>query len=224
MGFASTLLKLLGLDLDFGVDLENESISRITDRLYVGSRPEPTDLDRLKREGITHVVSCLEAHELESVAFLSSELDTLAVPLRDGMDQDIAASFPSFFDFVSRVEGKVLVHCQAGVSRSATLATAWLMRSRQKRFFEAFQQVRNQRPGVLPNIGFASQLQHLEHALVPEQPGPSSLARYLREICRAPVETPVLHEALVDNNYDAPRALRAIFGGEIPRVVQGARF
>lgn len=225
VSIASRLLGLLGLDFDFGVPLQNESFSRITESLYVGARPEPKDLDRLRHEGITHVVSCLEEHELRSVEFLSAELDTLGIPLRDGMDQDIAASFPAFFDFASRVEGKMLVHCQAGVSRSATFATALLMKSEQQTFFEAFHDLRKARPGVLPNIGFASQLQKLEHSLVPNQAlEPSSLTRYLCEICRAPVEAPILQEALERHDYDAPRALRAIFGGEIPRVVQGVRF
>jgi hypothetical protein len=51
----------------------------------------------------------------------------------------------------------------------------------------------------------------------------SSLAQYLHRICNAPVEIEVLQAALERQRYDAPTALRMIFGGEIPRVVQGVR-
>ena len=53
--------------------------------------------------------------------------------------------------------------------------------------------------------------------------GVSSLAKYLRDVCMAPIETETLESVLRDHDYDAVRAIRAIFGGEIPRVVQGAR-
>ena len=76
------------------------------------------------------------------------------------------------------------------------------------------------------NIGFASQLQRLEYALHPELRARgelSSLARYLRQICNVPAEVALLQEALERHDCDALRAIRAIFGDDIPRVVQGVR-
>jgi len=92
-------------------------------------------------------------------------------------------------------------------------------------FFDALCRVRAKRIQVLPNIGFASQLQRLEHELQPRSMTriPSSLAEYLHQTCNAPVEIEVLQSALERHRYDAPAALRAIFGGEIPRVIQGVR-
>lgn len=90
-------------------------------------------------------------------------------------------------------------------------------------FLDAYMLLREKRPGVLPNIGFASQLQHLEHERRSERPELSSLARYLRDIACAPVPIEELQEVLERHDYNAPKALRAIFADEIPRVVQGAR-
>lgn len=116
------------------------------------------------------------------------------------------------------------MHCEAGVSRSGALATAWLMRAERLSFWTAVGRVRARRPRVLPNVGFASQLQALERRLgIAAPPGPSSLARYLRTRCCVPAEIEVIDELLVQHEGHAPRALRALFGGEIPRVVQGAR-
>ena len=231
MDLTSRLLALLGLELDFSISLSGESLSRITETLYVGARPRPGDVAELKDAGITHVVSCLEEAELAKLRLAGLDVQTLGIAVRDGMDQDIAASFPQLFEFASRAGedagSRLLVHCEAGVSRSATLATALLMKSERQTFFEAFGQLRAKRAGVLPNIGFASQLQRLEHALYPDRRAGhelSSLARYLREVCQVPIEVELLQEVLEQHDYDAARAIRAIFGGEIPRVVQGVRF
>ena len=224
------LLALVGLDVDFSIDMRGEPFHLIDESVYVGSCPTPERVPQLEAAGITHVVSCRREDERAQVAFLSEHFHVLFLPMHDGMHEDIAAVFPAFFDFASVVEStpgaRLLVHCQAGVSRSGTLATALHMRSQRRSFFDAVTHVRTKRPAVLPNIGFASQLQALEHTLRPDArpPGvPSSLARYLREVCCVPAEVDVIQDMLERHHHHAPTAIRAIFGGEIPRVVQGVR-
>ena len=176
-------------------------------------------------------MSCLAEDYRPRVAFLANDFECLFLPLRDGIHEDIASSFAPFFDFAGQVrnahdEAKLLVHCEVGVSRSATLATALVMSSEGKSLFDAFSEVRCKRPEVLVNIGFASQLQRLEHTLSPglrDDSQLSSLARYLKQVCSVPAEAELLQEMLARHDYDAPRALRSLFDNEIPRVVQGVR-
>ncbi|MCO4769009.1 MAG: dual specificity protein phosphatase family protein [Deltaproteobacteria bacterium] len=214
---------------DFSIDLTDAPFNRVADGVYVGARPQPAGLQALEEAGITHVISCLEETERGSVAFLRERFETVFIPVRDSIDSDIAASFPEAFAFASRAQASpskagLLVHCAVGVSRSATVATALVMQRQALTFLDAYRSVRAGRPKVLPNIGFASQLQRLEHSMHAETRGElSSLARYLREVCNVPVEIEVLQEMLERHDYDAPRAIRAIFGGDIPRVVQGVR-
>ncbi|MBW2508347.1 MAG: dual specificity protein phosphatase family protein [Deltaproteobacteria bacterium] len=227
---ADRVLSGLGLGLDFSVDLSESFFSEITSNLYLGARPNQDRVDELKGAGITHVVSCLMEDDRAQMSFLEQDFQHLFLGVHDGIDEDVAETFSQFFDFAeaaraSDEKAKLFVHCEVGVSRSATLAIAWLMKTEGLRFFDALCRVRTKRFQVLPNIGFASQLQRLEHEL---QPGsmteaPSSLAKYLHEICNAPVEIEVLQSALERQSYDAPAALRMIFDGEIPRVVQGVR-
>ncbi len=220
----------LGLGLDFSVDLRGASFSQITQTLYLGARPNQARVQELKEAGVTHVVSCLMEDERSQVAFLRRDFHHLFLGVHDGMHHDIAETFSHFFDFAEAAttrdsNAKLFVHCEVGVSRSATLAIAWLMKTEDMGFFDALCRVRSKRIQVLPNIGFASQLQRLEHELQPRSAtnAPSSLAQYLHGICNVPVEIDVLQSALERHQYDAPAALAAIFGGEIPRVVQGVR-
>ncbi len=227
----SRVLELLGLDLDFSINIGRDLFNQITEDLYLGARPEPAQTPALKEAGITHVVSCLNEDARDKVAFLEEAFRALYIPMRDGIHEDIAAAFPTFFSFIRAARAqapsaKIFVHCEAGVSRSATLVTAQLMQQTRKPFFSAFRDVRAKRAEVLPNIGFASQLQRLELDLLPKKRddrGLSSLARYLREVCLVPVEVETLQDALLHHDYDALKAIQAIFGEELPRVVQGVR-
>ncbi len=227
---ADRVLSRLGLGLDFSVDLRESFLSPITRTLYLGARPDRERVQELKGAGVTHVVSCLMEDERSQMAFLQQDFHHLFLGVRDGIHQDIAGTFPQFFDFAAAAtcsdpKAKLLVHCEVGVSRSATLVIALLMKTEAMSFFDALCRVRSKRIQVLPNIGFASQLQRLEHELQARSAtnGPSSLAQYLHGICNAPVEIEVLESALQRHRYDGPAALRMIFGGEIPRVVQGVR-
>ena len=227
---ADLVLSRLGLGLDFSVDLRGSFLSQITRSLYLGARPSRERVQELKAAGVTHVVSCLTDHDRSQMTFLQQDFRHLFLGVHDGMQHDIAGTFSQFFDFAAAAtdsdpEAKLFVHCEVGVSRSPTLVIALLMKTEGMSFFDAFCRVRSKRIQILPNIGFASQLQRLEHELQPRPvaPVPSSLAQYLHRICNAPVNIEVLQSALERNDYDAPAALRMIFGAEIPRVVQGVR-
>lgn len=97
----------------------------------------------------------------------------LYIPLKDSLDADAAAHIPMCVAFIQRAllrnEG-ILVHCRAGVSRSATMVIAYLMlngvhvqRPGNCSFDEAFEIVHRKRPIVNPNLAFGSTLRALEN-------------------------------------------------------------
>lgn len=211
-------------------DLYLQAFSEITPNLLVGRLPTPEGVAQLQGRGVTHVVSCVQPGKRSDVEFLEHHFDHLFLPAHDEMRQDMRKTFDQFFAHVdeARINDpvmKVLVHCEVGVSRSASLAIALVMRDQGLSFLDGYALVRSKRIQALPNIAFASQLQHLEHELRPElaAASPSSLATYLTRYCSAPGEVAELQQALERHGYDATAALRSIYGGEIPRVVQGVR-
>ncbi len=65
-------------------------------------------------------------------------------------------------DSVKQSGGRVLVHCQAGISRSATICLAYLMHTRRVRLDEAFDFVKQRRQVISPNLSFMGQLLQFE--------------------------------------------------------------
>ena len=68
-----------------------------------------------------------------------------------------------FFTDEARVRDcGVLVHCYAGVSRSATVTVAYIMKHLKMPLNEAYQFVKNKRPVISPNLNFMGHLLNYE--------------------------------------------------------------
>lgn len=72
--------------------------------------------------------------------------------------------FKNCCDFIDQniTSGNVLVHCQAGVSRSATIVIAYIMKKNKIKSKAALEFVQEKRPIVGPNDGFLEQLKSWE--------------------------------------------------------------
>ncbi|CAF3653948.1 unnamed protein product [Rotaria socialis] len=82
----------------------------------------------------------------------------------------ISSYFPSLTDKIhahltANKQNKVLVHCMAGISRSATIVCAYLMRYMNMSLREAYLLCKKNRPICFPNLGFWSQLITYENQL-----------------------------------------------------------
>ena len=65
-------------------------------------------------------------------------------------------------DSVKQRGGRVFVHCQAGISRSATICLAYLMHTQRVKLDEAFDFVKQRRHVISPNLAFMGQLLQFE--------------------------------------------------------------
>ncbi|KAG8347652.1 putative dual specificity protein phosphatase [Trypanosoma vivax] len=101
----------------------------------------------------------------------------LTISLDDIEEADIQCTFEEAINFidesVTNAKG-CLVHCFAGLSRSATTVIAYLMMRQGMRVHEAYSVTKQGRPSIFPNKGFLKQLFELDAKLFPDQE-PSSL-------------------------------------------------
>jgi len=143
---------------------------RITmDGLYLGSMDAANNLEVLQQKGITHILMVGEGLEPSLVNY---GFKYMHIKVDDVPEEDLVAHFPKAFEFIDQVctgdnaictqGGGVLVHCVAGVSRSATVCIGWLMCRRGYHLDEARKIVHAARPWILPNKGFMLQLQELQ--------------------------------------------------------------
>jgi len=149
--------------------------TRVTDRLWLGSCYDATDVEFLRGEGITHVVNCADRlPRFETYTVKDSDLRAWIVLNADD-DPDypiLERHLDSVTEFIDTAllepDSKVLVHCRAGVNRSATLVLAYaaLVGSRGdtravgrlEAFANVFEHVMERRPMILSNEGFYKQL------------------------------------------------------------------
>lgn len=77
--------------------------------------------------------------------------------------------FLTIYDFiclqVALSGGKTLVHCVAGISRSASVCIAYLMKYHGLSLLEAYNDVKLKRPLIRPNCAFFKQLMKYENSL-----------------------------------------------------------
>ncbi|KAJ2084763.1 tyrosine protein phosphatase yvh1 [Coemansia sp. S142-1] len=133
-------------------------MDQIVDGLYVGSAMAESDKAKLKEAGITHILSVARhyppSHPNDFI-YMSVEIDDLP-------EENIIQFFPETNSFTSSVlesGGRMLVHCMAGQSRSATVAAAYLMQRDTLTAEVAIANIKDKRPQIYPNSGFLDQLQ-----------------------------------------------------------------
>ncbi|KAL7390253.1 hypothetical protein ABVT39_017933 [Epinephelus coioides] len=146
-------------------DAENAVVSPILPFLFLGNERDAQDLDLLLRLNIGYVVNVTTHLPLYHV---NSGLRYKRLPATDNSKQNLRQYFEEVFEFIEEAyqSGQgVLVHCQAGVSRSATIVIAYLMKHTLMTMTDAYKYVRSRRPVVSPNLNFMGQLLEFERDL-----------------------------------------------------------
>ncbi|CAF0731919.1 unnamed protein product [Adineta ricciae] len=140
------------------------SADKIDDHLWLGDIDSSENHQALDDLQITHILTVLD---------FCPEHDQAAKRIRkhvhayDFHTADLIGEFESCYQFIDQAvnnDQNVLIHCHAGMSRSATIACAYLMKKYNLSYETALEQLRMKRPCVCPNPGFANQLR-LYHSM-----------------------------------------------------------
>ncbi|KAK2184085.1 hypothetical protein NP493_283g03021 [Ridgeia piscesae] len=138
--------------------------------IFLGDVSIAKDKEGLRRIGVTHVLNAAQGRKFNQIdtddAFYSDiGVAFLGIPAIDVFGFKMSKYFATATDFIENAlcseGGKVLVHCQQGLSRSSSLVLAFLMLKRGLRAVDACTTLRQIRP-VMPNDGFLEQLAALD--------------------------------------------------------------
>ena len=178
--------------------------------LLLGSEAVSRSAPGLSRAGVRCIVNCagnsvpLEAPVREGLGIaLSEHLDFVDKARVEG--QDNLALIERGCDAVLQAfalgapggggGNNVLVHCVAGVSRSASVCIAFLVKHRGRTLLEAASQVKAARAVVFPNAGFWRALRELEHRVRGEVTVPEELVERFHPKEAYPVSTHIFGDS-----------------------------
>ncbi|XP_017727397.1 PREDICTED: dual specificity protein phosphatase 13 isoform X3 [Rhinopithecus bieti] len=146
-------------------------IDEVWPSLFLGDAYAARDKSKLTQLGITHVVNAAAGKfQVDTGAkfYRGMSLEYYGIEADDNPFFDLSVYFLPVARYIraalSIPQGRVLVHCAMGISRSATLVLAFLMIYENMTLVEAIQTVQAHR-NICPNSGFLRQLQVLDNRL-----------------------------------------------------------
>ncbi|KAH3850690.1 dual specificity protein phosphatase 10-like [Dreissena polymorpha] len=145
--------------------IETATASQILPFLYLGNERDAANLQRLNDLGVTYVLN-VTSHLPQH--FENHGIRYKRIPASDSGQQNLRQYFEEagcFIDEAREAGAKLLVHCQAGVSRSATITISFLLQHSRMSMTDAYRYVKSKRPIISPNFNFMGQLLDFEQAL-----------------------------------------------------------
>lgn len=157
-------------------ELSGFSPSKITESIWLGSYKDSSYHDELTKLGITHILNVAKecSHDNGVQNIIVKKFNIV-----DHSDSNIHLIFDEAHKFINEClesKGKILIHCQQGISRSTTVLISYLMKygfiSLDNTKYEpsgsyesVSQYVRSCRSIVSPNLGFVFTLCEFEKEL-----------------------------------------------------------
>lgn len=166
----------LVVNKDFSQCAEVHSYDEVYPGVILGDAKIAMDKATIGQLGVTHILNAAMGQKFNQINTSKHYYHDLSLQFYGINAIDIAGFklykfFEAAAEFIENAlqsKGKVLVHCQQGLSRSATLVLAFLVTNRHVTLEEAVSMVRKHRP-VRPNDGFLKQLCDLNNQLYSRQ-------------------------------------------------------
>ncbi|XP_011015549.1 PREDICTED: putative dual specificity protein phosphatase DSP8 isoform X1 [Populus euphratica] len=127
---------------------------RVDQFILLGAVPFPTDVRRLKKLGVSGVVTLNESYEtlVPTSLYHAHDIDHLVIPTRDYLFAPSFTDICQAVDFIHKnasLGRTTYVHCKAGRGRSTTIVLCYLVEHRHMLPKAAYEHVRSIRPRVL---------------------------------------------------------------------------
>ena len=155
------LINMIQLSSTIKILKDDNAPIEIIPHLYLGSIGSASNLKQLQNCKITQIVCC--ARGIKN--FFPDKFKYLNLDILDSEKVDIKKYFEESYKFIDEGinnNGKVLIHCHAGISRSSTILIAYIMKNKKMKLDKVLELLRTKREKVNPNSGFIEQLKEYE--------------------------------------------------------------
>lgn len=154
---AGSVVHLRPNEYGFVVDTKPDDVPvLIVDSLYIGAQDCVAG----------HILKSYDIRNVVSVGIeINIDCRYMYVDCLDLPESDIKPVLNKCLPFIKECmdfKENILVHCNAGVSRTSMVAIAYLMLYKSMNYMEAYSLVKEKRPAVQPNVGFVRQLKLLK--------------------------------------------------------------
>ncbi|XP_032214649.1 dual specificity protein phosphatase 8 isoform X2 [Mustela erminea] len=140
-------------------------LTRILPHLYLGSQKDVLNKDLMTQNGISYVLNA--SNSCPKPDFIC-ESRFMRIPVNDSYCEKLLPWLDKSIEFIDKAKlssCQVIVHCLAGISRSATIAIAYIMKTMGMSSDDAYRFVKDRRPSISPNFNFLGQLLEYERSL-----------------------------------------------------------
>ncbi|CAD8124840.1 unnamed protein product [Paramecium sonneborni] len=130
-------------------------------QLYLGNINAANDIKYLREHSINAIVAVIDTSEIR----IDPTMTRLWIMAEDAENFDLYRYFDECANFIrDHIKNtNVFVHCYAGISRSASVVIAYMIKHLGYSLKEALRKVKGARSIVEPNSGFMKQLQDYEY-------------------------------------------------------------
>ncbi len=142
-------------------DEKNSPISKIIEGLFLGCEVVSKNIELLEKNNIKKIIKIgtdLKIH-------FPKKFEYLSINIHDHPDENIIDYFEACYNFIDQSlinNQNVLVHCFKGISRSASVICAFLIKKFKWNFNESIRFIESKRPWISINDGFDKQLQEYD--------------------------------------------------------------
>ncbi|XP_048843889.1 dual specificity protein phosphatase 26-like [Brienomyrus brachyistius] len=147
--------------------LQLTQIDEVWPHLYIGNVTIAQNRTALQKLGITHILNAAHSKKgsIGDQKYYGGNFVYCGIPADDSSYFDLNIYFRPAADFIHKAlkekDGKVLVHCIMGMSRSSTLVLAYLMLYHHLSLHSAIRKVIKKR-AIYPNRNFLALLLDLD--------------------------------------------------------------
>ena len=154
--------------------MTNRDINEIIPHLYISNWDTSNNPEILKSYNIRAIITLEPSNKPLDILnyYHKNNIEFMQIKILDIIDSDISKYFDSTYNFIKKHRIKhenVLVHCAAGISRSATIILNFMIRNMFENYFlknenpydllkYVLSNARSKRPIINPNKGFINQL------------------------------------------------------------------